>query len=189
MLILTLAPSAGNGLGGEVVRRLTRAHRAVNATRRSFDEAMGQHAKLVARLEELDALRDQEQRAAEAREEALEAQLAVEKAARAAEEQPMRSELDAVLAKKTAVEVELEETKGRAGRGWAPEEKALKYFMSGFSGCLGQFRDNGYSEEEHPFLDFKKALADMDDEEEAEEVEEEEEEEEDDADANSPRFP
>ncbi|KZV28502.1 hypothetical protein F511_15582 [Dorcoceras hygrometricum] len=201
VLILTLAPCAGNGLGGEVVRRLTQAHRAVNVTRRSFDEAMDQHAELVAWLEELEALRSQEQRAAEARKEALEAQLAVEKVAQAVEEQSMRSELDVVLAKKTAVEVELEETRGRAeeeaGRlsseavhAWdlGKEEvlkssefdtlcvrKALKYFKSGFSGCLAQFQDNGYSEKEHPasFLDFKKALADMDDKEEAEEEEEE----------------
>ncbi|KZV06933.1 hypothetical protein F511_45586 [Dorcoceras hygrometricum] len=60
-----VATSNGVG-GGEVVRRLTRVHRAVTTTRRSFDEAMGQHDELVARLEELEALRVQEQRAVEA---------------------------------------------------------------------------------------------------------------------------
>ncbi|KZV20041.1 anaphase-promoting complex subunit 6 [Dorcoceras hygrometricum] len=185
VLILTIAPCACNGLGGEVVRRLTRAHRAVTATRRSFDEAMGQHAELVERLEELEALRAQEQRAAEAQEEALEAQLAVEKAAQEA----TKSELDVTLAKKAAIEIELEETKAHAEEEverlkseaihvWdlSKEEflqssefdtlctkKALRYFKDGFAGCLTQFRANGYSEEDHPasFLDTKKALMEM----------------------------
>ncbi|KZV56852.1 hypothetical protein F511_27411 [Dorcoceras hygrometricum] len=188
----------GNGMGGEVVRRLTRAHRAVKTTRRSFDEAMGQHAELLARLDELEALRAREQQAAEAREEALEDQLAAEKAAR----QATKSELDAALAKKTAVKVELEETKAlteeEVGRlksdvihAWDRSkeeflqssefdtlctERSLRYFKDGFAGCLAQFQDNGYSEEEHPasFLDAKKALMGLPD----EEVEEEEEEEE-----------
>ncbi|KZV17190.1 hypothetical protein F511_03991 [Dorcoceras hygrometricum] len=162
--------------GGEVVRRLTRAHRAVTTTCRSFDEAMGQYVELVARLEELEALRVQEQRATETREEALEDRLAAEKAAREA----TKSELDAALAKKTSFEVELEETKARA-----EEEKSLRYFKDGFAGCLAQFRANGYSEEEHPapFLDAKKALMEMPDEE-----AEEEEEEQGDADA-TPRAP
>ncbi|KZV51819.1 hypothetical protein F511_11196 [Dorcoceras hygrometricum] len=183
-LILTLAPCAGNGVGGEVVRRLTRAHRAVTTTRRSFDEAMSQHAELVARLEELEALRIQEQRAAEAREEALEDRLAVKKAAWEA----TKSELDTVLAKKTVVEVELEETKARAEEevGRLKSEKSLRYFTDGFAGCLAQFRANGYSEEEHPasFLDAKKALMEMPDEE-----AEEEEEEQGDADAIPPSSP
>ncbi|KZV13852.1 hypothetical protein F511_44929, partial [Dorcoceras hygrometricum] len=39
-------------------------------------------------------------------------------------------------------------------------KKDLRYFKDGFSGCLAQFRANGYSEEEHPasFLDTKKAF-------------------------------
>ncbi|KZV21032.1 hypothetical protein F511_37676 [Dorcoceras hygrometricum] len=194
--------------GGEVVRRLTRAHRAVTTIRRSFDETMGQHAELMARLEELEALKVQEQRAVEAREEELEAQLAVEKAAREA----TKSELDAVLAKKAVVEIELEETKAHAeeevGRlkseaihTWdlSKEEflqsskfetlcvkKALCYFKDGFAGCLDQFRANGYSEEEHPtsFLDTKKALMEMPD-----EYAEEEEEEQRNADVTPPELP
>ncbi|KZV14658.1 scarecrow-like protein 3 [Dorcoceras hygrometricum] len=181
--------------GDEVVKFLTGAHRAMNNTRQSLYEAMGQHIELVAWLEELEAIKAQEKRAAVAEKEALEAQLATERVARAAEEETIRSELDAALAKKTAVEVELEDTKARAEEearilrneainAWdlSKEEflqssefetlcakKALGYFKVGFSGCLAQFRANGYSEEEHPasFLDFKKALADMTDAEEA----------------------
>ncbi|KZV17111.1 hypothetical protein F511_18452 [Dorcoceras hygrometricum] len=190
--------AVSNGVGGEVVRRLTRAHRAVTTTRRSFDEAMSQHAELLARLDELEALRARDQQAVEAQEEALEDQLAAEKAAREA----TKSELDAALAKKTAVEAELEETKALAeeevGRlksdvihAWdrSKEEflqssefntlctkRSLCYFKDGFAGCLAQFRANGYSEEEHPasFLDAKKALMELPDEEAEEEEEEEE---------------
>ncbi|KZV42646.1 cold shock domain-containing protein 3-like [Dorcoceras hygrometricum] len=161
--------------------------------------------------------RAQDKRAATTEKEALEAQLAAERVARAAEEETIRSELYSALAKKTAVEVELEEAKARAEEearrlrneainAWdlSKEEflqssefetlcakKVLGYFKVGFSGCLAQFRANGYSEEEHPtsFLDFKKALADMADAEEAEEEEEEEEEEEDEADVTSPSSP
>ncbi|KZV43573.1 hypothetical protein F511_20835 [Dorcoceras hygrometricum] len=41
--------------------------------------------------------------------------------------------------------------------------KALSFFEKGFNGCLTQFRDNGYSETEHPasFLSIWKALEDF----------------------------
>ncbi|KZV32494.1 hypothetical protein F511_43783 [Dorcoceras hygrometricum] len=193
-----------------------KAHRAVNDTRQSFDEMMGQHSKQVERLEELEAVMAQEKRAAGAEKEALEAQLAAERVARALEaqlatervaravkEETIRSELDAALAKKTVIEVELEETKARAEeeaerlrseavRAWdlgkgeflkssefetLCAKKAFGYFKVGFSSCLTQFRANGYSEEEQPdfFLNLKKALMDMADEEAVEEEEEEEE--------------
>ncbi|KZV48714.1 hypothetical protein F511_19254 [Dorcoceras hygrometricum] len=125
------------------------------------------------------------------------------------------SEKNALEAEKAALRSELDETKARAEEeaerlrseainawdlgkeaflkssefGALCAKKALGYFKVGFSGCLAQFRTNGYSEEEHPasFLDVKKALMDMADEEEAEE-EDEEEEEEDKADA-IPRAP
>ncbi|KZV17530.1 hypothetical protein F511_39074 [Dorcoceras hygrometricum] len=42
--------------GGEVVKRLTRAHQNVKTSRKNFDKAMGQHAEVIARLEELEAL-------------------------------------------------------------------------------------------------------------------------------------
>ncbi|KZV45803.1 hypothetical protein F511_36362 [Dorcoceras hygrometricum] len=151
--------------GSEVIKRLTRAHRAVNDTRQSFDEAMRQHTELVARLEELEAIRAQEKR------------------------ETIRSELDAALAKKTVFEVEFEETKARA------EEEAGRLRNEAINAwdlsCLAQFRANGYSEEEHStsFLDFKKALADMADEQEAEEEEEEEEEDETDVNPRAPLSP
>ncbi|KZV28759.1 hypothetical protein F511_29237 [Dorcoceras hygrometricum] len=49
--------------------------------------------------------------------------------------------------------------------------KALTFFEKGFDGCLAQFRESGYTEEEHPapFLDMERALASMSDDEDAEE--------------------
>ncbi|KZV39152.1 hypothetical protein F511_12297 [Dorcoceras hygrometricum] len=167
------------GGGGQVVRRLTPAHRAVTTTRRSFDEAMGQHTELVARLEELGALRAQEQRAAEAREEALKDQLAETKAH--VEEEAGRLKREAIHAWDLSKEEFLQSSEFDI----LCAKKALRYFKNGFAGCLAQFRANSYSEEEHPtsFLDAKKALMEMPD----EEVEEEEEEQ-GDADA-TPRAP
>ncbi|KZV33349.1 hypothetical protein F511_41344 [Dorcoceras hygrometricum] len=146
------------------------------------------HTELLARLEELEALRAQEQQAAEAREEALGDQLAAEKAAR----ETTKSELDATLAKKTDVEVELEETKAHAdekvGRlksevihAW---DQSKEEFLQS-----SEFDTFARREEEHPasFLDAKKALMELPDEE-AEE-EEEEEEEQGDADATPPSSP
>ncbi|KZV39233.1 hypothetical protein F511_30369 [Dorcoceras hygrometricum] len=48
--------------------------------------------------------------------------------------------------------------------------KALAFFEKGFDGCLAQFRESGYTEEEHPasFLDVERALANLPDEEEEE---------------------
>ncbi|KZV15908.1 hypothetical protein F511_14547 [Dorcoceras hygrometricum] len=76
--------------GGEVVKRLTRARRTVRASRQQFDEAMGQHAEVVARLEELEALRARQERVAKAQVEALEIELKAEKEAREALEAELR---------------------------------------------------------------------------------------------------
>ncbi|KZV21341.1 hypothetical protein F511_26949 [Dorcoceras hygrometricum] len=57
--------------GGEMVKRLTKAHQKMNAFRDQFDQAMGQHAEVLARLEELETLRSREEEAAKAQREAL----------------------------------------------------------------------------------------------------------------------
>ncbi|KZV06652.1 putative LRR receptor-like serine/threonine-protein kinase [Dorcoceras hygrometricum] len=48
--------------------------------------------------------------------------------------------------------------------------KALAFFEKGFDGCLAQFRESGYTEEEHPasFLDVERAMANFPDDEEEE---------------------
>ncbi|KZV49707.1 hypothetical protein F511_30039 [Dorcoceras hygrometricum] len=174
--------------GGEMVKRLTKAHQKMKASRDQFDKAMGQHAEVLARLEELETLRSQEKEAAEAQREALEAQMLVEKEAHEAEK-----------AAREMLEAELEEVKSRAA--WdaerlklegkeeflkSPEfdtllgKKAGGFFKNGFFGCVAQWRANGYPEEEHPasFLKVQQAIAEMPDEEEVQEEEEDEAEEE-----------
>ncbi|KZV33133.1 tRNA(adenine(34)) deaminase, chloroplastic [Dorcoceras hygrometricum] len=171
---LVASPSAvmATSLGGKVVKRLTRAHRKVKATRKNFDEAMGQHAEVIKRLEEMEVLRSREEEAAKAQKEALEAELAAEKEARATE--------------KGALETELEKAKARAEQAKeeflkSPEfdtllaKRAWGYFKDGFWGCLAQFRANSYPEEEHPpsFLDVQQALAELGNEDDVEEEEKE----------------
>ncbi|KZV54448.1 hypothetical protein F511_09763 [Dorcoceras hygrometricum] len=172
------------GLGGELVKRLTQTYKKLNASREQFDRAMGQHAEMLARLEELEAHRAQEEGEAKAQREALEAQLAAEKEAHEDEK-----------AARALLEAELEEVKVRAGQEAerlkiesreeflkSPEfdtllgKKVGGYFKNDFRGCLAQWRANGYSEEEHPasFLDVQQTIIEMADEEEEGEEEEEE---------------
>ncbi|KZV39763.1 hypothetical protein F511_08225 [Dorcoceras hygrometricum] len=110
--------------GGEVVKRLTRAHRNVKATRKNFDEAMGQHVEVVARLEELEVLRAREERAAKAQREALEAELTAEKEVRAVEKEALGAELDEIKAR---AEQEAERLKSKAKEEFlkSPEFDAL----------------------------------------------------------------
>ncbi|KZV26392.1 hypothetical protein F511_36397 [Dorcoceras hygrometricum] len=174
--------------GGEMVKRLTKAHQKMNASRDQFDKAMGQHAEVLARLEELETLRSREQEAAAAQREALEAKLVTEREAHEAEK-----------AAREMLEAELEDVKSRAARDaerlkLEGREEFLKssefdtllgkkaggFFKTGFLGCVAQWRANGYSEDEHPapFLNVQQAIAEMPDEEDAQEEGEDEEEEE-----------
>ncbi|KZV53164.1 spermine synthase [Dorcoceras hygrometricum] len=180
--------------GGELVKRLTQTYQKLNASREQFDRAMGQHAEMLSRLEELEVHIAREEGEAKAQREALEAQLAAEKEAHEAEK-----------AARTLLEDELEEVKARAGQEAerlkiesreeflkSPEfdtllgKKAGGFFKNGFRGCLAQWCANGYSEEEHPasFLDVQQVILEM-----ADEEEEGEEEEGDGTDATPPNSP
>ncbi|KZV48879.1 hypothetical protein F511_16686 [Dorcoceras hygrometricum] len=86
--------------GGEMVKRLTKAHQKMNASRDQFDKAMGQHAEVLARLEELETLRSREKEAEKTQREALEAQLLVEREAHEAEK-AAREMLEAELEEKS----------------------------------------------------------------------------------------
>ncbi|KZV45160.1 hypothetical protein F511_11760 [Dorcoceras hygrometricum] len=174
--------------GGEIIRRLTRAHRTGKTNRKKFDEAMGRHAEMVARLEELEVLRAQDEVVAATQRKELEAELAAEKEARAAGKQALRAELERAHARAERVKEDFLKS---------PEfdsllaKKAWGYFKDGFWGCLAQFRSNGYSEEEHPasFLDLQQALEHLGDDEDAEEEEQEEGEVGDGTEVNAPNSP
>ncbi|KZV33904.1 hypothetical protein F511_26268 [Dorcoceras hygrometricum] len=185
--------------GGEVIKCLTRAQQEAGDLHRSFDDAAEHFTQLETRLAEVEAAWAEEARVAEMHLAALETRglwleaekkaLAVEKEALEAENAALRAELDE---NKARAEEEAERLRGESINAWdlgkeaflkssefgvLCANKALGYFKFGFSGCLAQFRANGYSKKEHPasFLDVKKALMYMGDEEEAEEEEVEEE--------------
>ncbi|KZV39689.1 hypothetical protein F511_22714 [Dorcoceras hygrometricum] len=166
---------------------------------------MGRHAEMVARLEELEVLRAQDEVVAVTQRKELEAELAAEKEARAAEtraREALGAELERANARAERAKeeflkspefdsergAELERANARAERAKedflkSPEfdsllaKKAWGYFKDGFWGCLAQFRSNGYSEEEHPpsFLDLQQAVDDLGDDDDVEDEEEQEE--------------
>ncbi|KZV20599.1 hypothetical protein F511_21872 [Dorcoceras hygrometricum] len=167
--------------------RLTKAHQKMNASRDQFDKAMGHHAEVLARLEELETLRSREEGAAKAQREALEAQLVVEREAHEAEKaarELLEAELEEVKARATQ-EAERLKIEGKEEFLKSPEfdtllgKKAGGYFKNGFLGCVAQWRANGYPEEDHPasFLNVQQAIAEMADEEEVQEEEEDKDEE------------
>ncbi|KZV38862.1 hypothetical protein F511_44338 [Dorcoceras hygrometricum] len=176
-----------------MVKRLTRAHRRANASRQKFDESLGRHAEVLARLEELEDLRAREEEEARSQREALEAELLAERETRVAEKEAMRAELEEA---KMRSEQEAERLKGEAREEFLKSlefdvllgKRAFSYFKDGFWGCLAQFRAHGYSEEEHPasFLDLQQALMKLGDEEEEGDEDQEEGEVGDDAEGNPP---
>ncbi|KZV18425.1 hypothetical protein F511_19201 [Dorcoceras hygrometricum] len=88
-----------------------------NCPVRNMDEVLEHHTELEMQLEELEGIRAQEKRAAEAQKEVLEAQgkkLAAEKAVLAVEKNTVKSKLEALAIEKAAIEVELDETRARA---------------------------------------------------------------------------
>ncbi|KZV50339.1 hypothetical protein F511_36712 [Dorcoceras hygrometricum] len=157
--------------GGEVVKRLTRAHWTVKASRKKFDEAMGRHAEMVTRLEELEVLRARDEVVAAAQRKELEAELAAEKEARAAEKRA-----------REALGAELERANARAERAKEDFLKSLEFDSLLAKKSLG-----------HPasFLNLQQALENLGDDDDAEDEEEEQEEGEvgDDTEANPPNSP
>ncbi|KZV14517.1 hypothetical protein F511_42846 [Dorcoceras hygrometricum] len=145
--------------GGEVIKRLTQYQREVNSTRQSFDEVMEHHTELEMQLEEVEATRAQDKRAAEAKKEALEAQLASEKAARAAEKEAfvgekmeLEAEIEATSAKRIAIEGKLVETKARA-------EEEVGHLRSEVAYAWGLGKEEFLKSSEFDDLCAKKSLA------------------------------
>ncbi|KZV51214.1 hypothetical protein F511_16104 [Dorcoceras hygrometricum] len=157
LLVLTLLiwfsyPCAGRGMGGEMVKRLTKAHQKMNASRDQFDKAMGQHAEVLARLEELETLRSREEEAAKAQREALEAQLLVEREAHEAEKaarEMLEAELEEVKARAT-LEAERLKLEGKEEFLKSSEfdtllgKKAGGFFKNRFFGCMAPFREESW---------------------------------------------
>ncbi|KZV56013.1 hypothetical protein F511_12712 [Dorcoceras hygrometricum] len=152
---------------GSVANRLLRAREEITKTKHSMDGVIQEHEGLMKQLEEIQANHEKE-----SEEMALELESSRTRAFRAEEENK-------------ALQAEVDKWKDEAANSWELGKekflqskefrvlcsvKALAFFEKGFDGCLAQFRESGYTEEEHPvsFLDVERALANLPDDEEEE---------------------
>ncbi|KZV48827.1 salicylic acid-binding protein 2 [Dorcoceras hygrometricum] len=152
---------------GSVANRLLHAREEITKTKHSMDGLIQEHEGLMKQLEEIQATHDKENK-----EMALELESSRTRAFRAEEENK-------------ALQAEVDKWKDEAANSWELGKekflqskefrvlcsgKALAFFEKGFDGCLAQFRESGYTEEEHPasFLDVERALANLPDDEEEE---------------------
>ncbi|KZV35977.1 hypothetical protein F511_16959 [Dorcoceras hygrometricum] len=144
--------------GGEMVKRLTKAHQKMNASRDQFDKAMGQHARGARPTRGVRDSSISGERGGGGPEGGV-------RGPDAGGEGGARSR---------------EGGSGNVGGRARGGKKAGGFFKNGFFGCVAQWRANGYPEEEHPasFLNVQQAIAEMPDEEEVQEEEEDEDEEE-----------
>ncbi|KZV43178.1 hypothetical protein F511_23654 [Dorcoceras hygrometricum] len=139
--------------GGESSRRVSNAREVARSSKQSLDEMLVQHDKLMRELEDVRGASDAEKRSLEDKMTTSEASVA-----------RLQEEM-----KKMKGEVEATWENGKDDFLKSSEfdrlcsYKALYFLEKGFNGCLAQFRDNGYSETEHPasFLSILKALEDF----------------------------
>ncbi|KZV44480.1 Kinesin 3 isoform 1 [Dorcoceras hygrometricum] len=160
---------------GSVANRLIRAWEEITKTKHSMDEMLEIHEGLMKQLTEIRANNDKEKD-----------KMVLELEASRAEAQSSKAEALLVEEKNKALQAEVERWKSEAKNSWVIGKekflqskefkvlcsgKALDFFEKGFDGCLAQFKESGYTEEEHPapFLDVERALEAMSDDEDAEE--------------------
>ncbi|KZV30437.1 hypothetical protein F511_34492 [Dorcoceras hygrometricum] len=154
---------SGAYLGGgvELSRRVTKAREVAHSSKRSLNDVMANHDKLMKEIEEVRGASDAEKRSLEQKLTDSEAsfirlQEEMKKAGEEAEERIKRAqeEAEASWEKRKADFLKSDEFDRLCST------RALSFFQQGFDGCLAQIRDNGYSEAEHPFyfLDVLKSL-------------------------------
>ncbi|KZV29846.1 hypothetical protein F511_43026 [Dorcoceras hygrometricum] len=147
--------------GGELSRRVTKAREVAHSSKRSLNDVMAKHDKLMKEIEEVRGASDAEKRSLEQKLTDSEASIIriqeeMKKAGEEAEEKIKRAqeEDEASWEKRKADFLKSDEFDRLCST------RALSFFQQGFDGCLAQIRDNGYSEAEHPFsfLDVLKSL-------------------------------
>ncbi|KZV31070.1 hypothetical protein F511_31380 [Dorcoceras hygrometricum] len=160
---------------GSMANRLIQEREEVTKTKHSMDEMLENHEGLMKQLAEIRANNDKEKEvmALELEASRAEAQLSNARALRAEEEnRALQAEVDRWKGEEEN-SLELGKEKFLQSKEFKVlcSGKALTFFEKGFDGCLAQFRESGYTEEEHPapFLDVERALASMSDDEDAEE--------------------
>ncbi|KZV38489.1 hypothetical protein F511_35299 [Dorcoceras hygrometricum] len=147
--------------GGELSRRVTKAREVAHSSKRSLNDVMAKHDKLMKEIEEARGASDAEKRSLEQKLTDSEAsfirlQEEMKKAGEEAEERIKRAqeEAEASWEKRKADFLKSDEFDRLCST------RALSFFQQGFDGCLAQIRDNGYSEAKNPFsfLDVLKSL-------------------------------
>ncbi|KZV24426.1 hypothetical protein F511_24221 [Dorcoceras hygrometricum] len=147
-----------------------RAREVAHSSKRSLNDVMVKHDKLMKEIEEVRGASDAEKRSLEQKLTDSEASIIrlqeeMKKAGEEAEEKIKRAqeEAEASWEKRKADFLKSDEFDRLCST------RALSFFQQGFDGCLAQIRDNGYSEAEHPFsfLDVLKSLEALPDDDEA----------------------
>ncbi|KZV37969.1 phragmoplast orienting kinesin 2 [Dorcoceras hygrometricum] len=137
------------------------AREVAHSSKRSLNDVMAKHDKLMKEIEEVRGASDAEKRSLEQKLTDSEASIIrlqeeMKKAGEEAEEKIKRAqeEAEASWEKRKADFLKSDEFDRLCST------RALSFFQQGFDGCLAQIRDNGYSEAEHPFsfLDVLKSL-------------------------------
>ncbi|KZV23790.1 hypothetical protein F511_22454 [Dorcoceras hygrometricum] len=138
--------------GGELSRRVSKARETARSSRRSLDEFMVEHNKLMKEIEDVRGTSDAEKKSLEQKMAASEASVT-----RLQEEiKEVGEEADDRI-KKVQEKAEASWEKKKEDFLKSDEfdrlcsTRALSFFQHGFDGCLAQIRANGYSEAEHPF--------------------------------------
>ncbi|KZV30146.1 hypothetical protein F511_21941 [Dorcoceras hygrometricum] len=161
----------GGGGGVELSRRVTKAREVAHSSKRSLNDVMAKHDKLMKEIEEVRGASDAEKKSLEQKLTASEASIIrlqeeMKKAGEEAEEKINRAEEEAEASweNKKADFLKSDEFDRLCST------RALYFFQHGFDGCLAQIRDKGYSEAQHPFsfLDVLKSLEALPDDGEAE---------------------
>ncbi|KZV23258.1 hypothetical protein F511_17767 [Dorcoceras hygrometricum] len=138
--------------GGELSRRVTKAREVAHSFRRSLNDVMAKHDKLMKEIEDVWGASDSEKKFLEQKLDASEAFVT-----RLQEEMKKAGEKAEEKIKKVQEEAEASWEKRKEDFFKSDEfdrlcaTRALSFFEKGFAGCLAQIRDNGYSEAEHPF--------------------------------------
>ncbi|KZV48237.1 hypothetical protein F511_26782 [Dorcoceras hygrometricum] len=138
--------------GGELSRRVTKARETARSSRRSLDDVMVKHHRMMKEVEDVRGASDAENKSLEQNLAALEAsvmrlQEEMKKAGEEAEEKIKKVQEEA----ETAWEKKKEDFLKSDEFDRLCVTRALSFFQKGFDGCLTQIRDNGYSEAEYPF--------------------------------------
>ncbi|KZV35615.1 hypothetical protein F511_27759 [Dorcoceras hygrometricum] len=151
----------GANLGGELSRRVTKAREVAHSSKRSLNDVMAKHDKLMKEIEDVRGASDAEKKSLEQKLAASEAsvirlQEEMKKAGEEAEEKikKVQEEAEASWEKRKVDFLKSDEFDRLCAT------RALSFFQHGFDGCLSHIRANGYSEAEHPFyfLDVLKSL-------------------------------